>query len=252
MRVLYISTVFPRPERSATIYTDLAQELVLRGHKITVVAAENGSDFKKTALLPERNMEVLRVRTGRLYDVGFLHKGISVITLKYFLILAMQKYLRSCEFDFVLFETPPIHMVDGVAWAMKKYKCPSYLMLKDIFPQNAIDLGIIKKSSPLHWYFRRKEKSLYQLASRIGCMSEANKNYILHHNKEINPSKVEVFPNTKKLTVPAVNAEDADMRQKYNIPRERIICVYGGNMGKPQGLEFLQEILISNQHNEKA
>ena len=74
--------------------------------------------------------------------------------------------------------TPPVTLYSVVKFAMKKFKCNSYLMQKDIFPQNALDIGILDKYNPVYWYFRRIEKNLYKVATVIGCMSKANKEYL--------------------------------------------------------------------------
>jgi glycosyltransferase involved in cell wall biosynthesis len=37
------------------------------------------------------------------------------------------------------------------------------------------------------------------------------------------------------------------IREKYGIPREAVVFTYGGNLGKPQGVGFIEEVLQSNQ-----
>ena len=61
-------------------------------------------------------------------------------------------------------------------------------MLKDIFPHNAVDLGMIQKTgikSIIYKYFRNVEKKLYKISDYIGCMSQANVDYVLKHNPEV-------------------------------------------------------------------
>lgn len=248
MKILYISTVFPRPEQSSTIYTDLAEELKKRGHEIFVVASDGTGNVDKAEIGQERGMPVLRVKIAKMYDVGFIQKGISVVTLKYYLINAMKRNLKKEKFDFILFETPPITIIDVVKWAMDRFNCPSYLMLKDIFPQNGVDIGVIKKNSMIYKYFKYKEKKLYSTSTIIGCMSEANKQYILSHNLLIDSNKVELFPNTKEITYNSPKPTDYAMRRKYGLPENSVVAVFGGNMGKPQGLEFLMDIIKQNNH----
>lgn len=249
MKILYISTVFPRPEQSSTIYTDLAEELKKRGHEIFVVASDGTGNVNKAEVGKERGIPVLRVKIVKMYDVGFLQKGISVVTLKYYLINAMKRKLKKEKFDLILFETPPTTIIDVVKWAMNRFNCPSYLMIKDIFPQNGVDIGVIKKNGIIYRYFKRKEKKLYNTASIIGCMSEANKQYILSHNLSINSNKVELFPNTKKITCNASKPTNYEMRRKYGIPENKVVAVFGGNMGKPQGLEFFMDIIKGNNNS---
>ena len=236
--------MFPSPEKNSTIYTDLIEGLNECGHEIIVVASDDKSNVNKTKINIEKNITVLRVKAGKMYDVSLIEKGVSILTLRHYLINAIKKFLKHEKFDFILFESPPVTMSNVVDWAMKYFKCPSYLMLKDIFPQNAVDIGIIKKGSILYRYFRNKEKKLYRIASIIGCMSEANKDYILKHNPWLNKKKVEIFPNTKNIRYFGSKPKNFTMRRKYGIPEDTIVAVYGGNMGKPQGLDFLLDIMI--------
>jgi glycosyltransferase involved in cell wall biosynthesis len=251
IKILYISNVFPRPEQNSTIYTDLAEELNNDGNEIIVVASDGDSEFENTQFKIERGLKVLRVKTGCMYDVGLIQKGISVITLKFYIINAIKKYLSNECFDFILFETPPITTVDIIKWAMKYFKCPSYLMLKDIFPQNAVDIGLMKHNDIIFKFFKHKEEQLYKTSTVIGCMSEANRQYVLNHNSGIVEQKVKIFPNTKRVKPMLLKLDNYEMRKKYNIPIDVVVALYGGNMGKPQGLDFFMEIIKSNKQNQK-
>ena len=243
MKLLYIATSFPEPHKGATIYTDLAEALYEAGHKITVAVSEQPKNLSQTTLKKERGFDVLRIVTGNYYDVSLIEKGITTLMIPIKMRQGISKYLGNEEFDFVLYEAPPVTNAKLVSWAKKKFKCPSYLMLKDIFPQNAVDIGMIKKNGLLYKFFLRKEKQLYDSASVIGCMSEANRKYILEHNAFINPNKVELFPNTKKLTDKYIS-EEYTMRQQYSIPNDACVFLFGGNMGKPQYVDLLCNALV--------
>ena len=243
MKLLYIATSFPEPHKGATIYTDLAEALYEAGHKITVAVSEQPKNLSQTILKKERGFDVLRIVTGNYYDVSLIEKGITTLMIPIKMRQGISNYLGNEEFDFVLYEAPPVTNAKLVSWAKKKFKCPSYLMLKDIFPQNAVDIGMIKKNGLLYKFFLRKEKQLYDSASVIGCMSEANKKYILEHNAFINPNKVELFPNTKKLT-DKYSSGKYTMRQQYSIPNDACVFLFGGNMGKPQYVDLLCNAMV--------
>lgn len=237
MNVLYITTVFPRPEDGDSIYTDLASALKIRGHRLTVVAAD-GSLLRKQAMRStERGLDILRVRTGKLYNVGFVQKGLAQMTLSFCLRRAMKRFLSRETYDLILFETPPISLWKAAAYAKKKFSASAFLMLKDITPQNAIDLGIYKKNSLIAHYFKRQEKRLYQISDNIGCMSEANMDYIRQHNPDV-AGKVVSFPNTKAASAPMDVSKDA-IREAYGLPNDKIIFVFGGNIGIPQSPDMI-------------
>ena len=105
----------------------------------------------------------------------------------------------------------------------------------------------------LYKFFRTKEKRLYALSDRIGCMSQANVDYVLKHNPEVDPVKVEVCPNSIEVTDMSVAPEiRTELREKYGIPQDKKVFVYGGNLGKPQGVPFLMKCLESQKENPDA
>jgi glycosyltransferase involved in cell wall biosynthesis len=113
-------------------------------------------------------------------------------------------------------------------------------MLKDIFPQNAVDLKMLSKrgiKGIIYLYFRLMEKKLYSVSNKIGCLSQANVDYIASNNKDINPDKLLVFPNSVFVRDKEFNKKDS-IREKYNIPENKCIFLYGGNLGKPQGIKY--------------
>jgi len=250
MNILYISTVFPRLEDSATIYTDLAEELALRGHKVFVLAAEEKKKYKDSVISDERGCRVFRTKIGNMYDVGIIEKGVSVLTLTYYMKSAIKKHLPQEKIDLILFEAPPLTLAGVVAYAKRKYKAPAYLMMKDIFPQNALDIGIIKKGL-IYYFFKFKEKKLYCTADIIGCMSEGNRKYIEQHNK-VPKEKLKIFPNTKKIQEVKLVNRNYEMRGKYSIPKDRVVFVFGGNMGRPQGIPFLCKAVKELEHKSRA
>lgn len=238
LKILYISTSFLEPNKGATIYTDLAEALNEAGHDITVAVNEQARNKKRTEMKKERGFDVLRIVTGNYYDVGFIEKGITTLKIPFLMGKGIAKYLGNKRFDMILFESPPVTNAGLIAWAKKKFQCPAYLMLKDIFPQNAVDLGIMKPKGLVYHYFKWKERNLYQTANYIGCMSSANKQYIIEHNPWLDPNKVELFPNTKKLNYD-IESDGHTIRKKFGILEESYIFLFGGNMGKPQYVDLL-------------
>lgn len=243
MNILYLSTVFPAEHKGATIYTDLAEALREAGHQITVAAADNTADGI-TRIGTERNLAVLRVHTVPYYNVDFIRKGIATYLLPKQMIRGIKKYIGKQAFDLILFESPPVTLSKTAAWAMKYFKCPSFLMLKDIFPQNGADLGLYPQNGLLYKMFRAQEKALYKCASSIGCMSEANRQYLLKHNPKLSEKELVIFPNTKKLRPLAPHPDMFPLRQKYGIPAGAVVFLFGGNLGKPQALDFLTEAML--------
>lgn len=168
MRVLFLLLYHPEPHQSSNLYADLIEEFAKNGHEVIVVSA--AGENQPSALKKEKGIEVLRVKTQKIFNVHPLLKGIATVRMPYQFKRAMRKYFSKHMFDLVVTPTPPITFVDIVAWLKKKYPLQSYLILRDIFPQNARDLGMMKNPF-LFSYFRKKEKKLYYYSDYIGCMS---------------------------------------------------------------------------------
>ena len=237
------------------LYTDLLRTLRDRGNSVYVVSACEKREGKPTSCTVENGIRLLRVRTGNITKCNLIEKGISTLRIEGQFKRAIGKYAKETRFDLVLYSTPPVTFARVVRFIKRRDGAKSYLMLKDIFPQNAVDIGMLKKSGlkGLIWrYFRRKEKQLYALSDRIGCMSEANVRYLLEHNAEVDPACVEICPNSVEPVDGRVGADERRaLREKYGIPGEKTVFVYGGNLGRPQGVDFLMECL-RHPHPDEA
>lgn len=156
----------------------------------------------------------------------------------------------------ITYSTPPITFTNVVKYLKRENpQAISYLQLKDIFPQNAVDIGMMKTAGVkglLYKFFRNKEKALYKVSDYIGCMSPANVQFLLKHNPEIDASRVELAPNSVELR--DVRLEDGQekaeryyIRRKYELPTYKPVFIYGGNLGKPQGIDYLVKCLEANK-----
>lgn len=95
-------------------------------------------------------------------------------------------------------------------------------------------------------YFRNKEKKLYEISDYIGCMSKANVEYLLKNNSKIDKHKVEILPNSIDPVDISIDVKERTyVRNEYSLPLDKKIFIYGGNLGKPQGLEYLLQCIYS-------
>ena len=247
MNVLFLTiTQFPSIN-SRGIYTDLMREFRKQGHNVFVVNPIERKYKLPTSLRKSDGVTILNVRTFNLQKTNIIEKGIGTLAIENQFYKAIKNYLSEIQFDLILYSTPPITFTKVIRNIKKKDNSKSYLLLKDIFPQNAVDIGLMKKGSLLHKFFERKEKKLYEVSDFIGCMSPANINFILTNNKQIQSNKLEVCPNSIELTTlnPNIHAKE-EVKYNYNIDPQSTIFIYGGNLGKPQGIDFLLEVLNSN------
>ena len=247
MNVLFLTLLAFNSIQERTLYTDLLREFVKNGHHVYALSPVEKRQNQETHLIEEENATILRLQIGNTQKTNIIEKGISTVMIEPTFKKAIREYFSNVKFDLVLYSTPPITLVSAVEYVKKRDGAKTYLLLKDIFPQNAVDIGMMSKTGVkglLYRHFRRQEKKLYRISDRIGCMSQANVDYVIKHNPEVNPGVVEVCPNSIDVIDKSVDAETRiEIRIKYDIPLDKKIFVYGGNLGKPQGIPFLIECL---------
>lgn len=249
MKVLFLTIAHTYDISEHGIYTDLLRMFVKNGHEIYVISPFERRMKRKTALMESAGAEILGVRTLNIQKSNFIEKGVGILLLEYQYMRALQRNLGDVKFDLVLYTTPPITLNKVIRYAKRRFDARTYLLLKDIFPQNAVDLGLFSKWGPIYRVFRRKERQLYRLSDRIGCMSPANVRYLLTHNPEINPDKVEIAPNSISVSARPEMSKQT-IRLLYDLPTDRPVFLYGGNLGKPQGIDFLIRCLEANANRE--
>ncbi|MEZ7914344.1 glycosyltransferase family 4 protein [Macellibacteroides fermentans] len=247
MNVLFVTLVGINSIEDRGIYQDLLRQFRNKGHDVTIVTPVERRKGIAANYRQKDGVSILQVKTLNVTKTNLIEKGVGTVLLEYQFLSAIKKYMSTKKFDLVLYSTPPITFSRVIQFIKKRDNAKSYLLLKDIFPQNAVDLGMMKRDGILHRFFQRKEKQLYKVSDYIGCMSPANVNYVLKHNPEISPARVEVCPNSIEPVEEAAGKNDM-LRSQYNIPAEATLYIYGGNLGKPQGLDFLMEVLETNNN----
>lgn len=256
MNVLFLSLSKVWDINEKGIYSDLLREFIKNGHNINIVTPVERKYKNKTEIIRQNKANILKVKTLNIQKTNIIEKGLGTVLIEWQFLNAIKKYYNGLTFDLILYATPPITLVKPIEYIKRRDKAKTYLMLKDIFPQNAVDIGIMRTTGVkgfLHKIFRKKEKQLYSVSDRIGCMSQANVDYLLEHNPEIPAEKVEICPNSIEIVDMSITDEEKiEMRQKYNLPQDKKIFVYGGNLGKPQGIPFLIECLKKCQDIENA
>ena len=247
MNILFLTTGRMDSIEQHAIYPDLLRCFRNHGHKVYTVSTYEKRVGKETECIEENGVKLLHVKVGNLTQCNFIEKGISTIRIENQYKAAIKKYFSNVKFDLVLYTTPPITFAKVIQFIKKRDGARSYLMLKDIFPQNSVDLGMLTTSGlkgVIYKYFRAKEEKLYELSDTIGCMSQANCDYVIKHNPKVNPKKVEICPNCIEPIDMSVSAEEKiKIRKKYELSLDRKIFVYGGNFGRPQDVPFIVKCL---------
>ena len=239
MNILYLTISYNL--KSKGLYQALVDELVNNGHTVTIVRSMQ-NDLGGAIEIVDDRLKCLNVKTADPFKSNLIKKGINQSLLNFYFKRAIKNNLLCEKYDLILYATPPITLVNTIKYCKKYYSAKTFLMLKDIFPQNAVDLKLMKENGLIHKYFRMLEKKYYECSDYIGCMSQRNIDYVKSHNNEIDENKLHLFYNSIKI--------DEEEKQFFNNDITRFM--FGGNLGKPQNIELLLRIAKKLENYEKA
>jgi hypothetical protein len=256
INVLFISLLDFSSLNDRNIYTDLLSEFFDDGHSLYIVSPEEKADSSDEKKILKNRINIIKPRIGNITKSSLIKKGIATLKIERKLYKAITKSFSNIHFDLILYTTPPVTIVGLVKKLKEKHNSMTYLLLKDIFPQNAVDLNILSKKGIkglIYKYFKHKEKKLYQVSDFIGCMSDANKAYLLKENDWIDEEKVEVNPNSERDEIYSFDLKlKENFLIKHKIPLDKKLFVYGGNLGKPQGIYFILDVIKANEVNSNS
>lgn len=232
---------------SRGIYTDLLRYFRQKGHYIYVAFPYERRLHKKTSLHESDRYHALGIRTLNITKTNYVEKGIGTVLLGYQYVRNIKRYWSDVKFDIILFSTPPNSFNKIVKDVKTRTGAKSYLLQKDFFLQGAVDLGVIRQGSLIYKLYKSQEEELYKISDYIGCMSEANVKFLLARYPHLGKHQVEICPNSIEVTKDKSSVDIKSIKEKYNIPLDVPIFIYGGNLGKPQGIDFIIKVLESNK-----
>lgn len=237
MRIVLTGDVFP-PLRSsgAVLLRDLSLEMARQGHQLTVLvpAPELDQPWRLEAL---RGVEVLRLKAPRTKDVGLVRRALAELWMPVAMWRNLRRSpLRSRQWDGVVWYSPTIFL-GLLAWALKRRcGCRGYLVLRDIFPEWAVDMGLMRRGLP-YLFFKAVERFQYRVADVIGVQAHSALSYFdawaRHPGR-----RVEVLQNW----LADASVRDCSISVASGPLAGRRIFVYAGNMGVAQGMDLLLDL----------
>ncbi len=229
--IVLVADAYPPSRTSAALQLrDLAVEFLRQGITPTVITLDSGlQDFSSLTELD--GISVLRVKTLEYKNISRIRRAIAEILMPLFMIRNFRKStLNNYQWDAVIWYSPTIFLGPFIYYLKRQNACPSYLILRDIFPTWALDLGIINKG-PAYYFFRIFEKFQYSIADCIGVQAIGNLDYFKSWPSFAH-KKIGVLQNwlsQKPLSHCSVDISTLPIAN-------RKIFVYAGNMGIAQGM----------------
>ena len=241
MKVAIITDSFPPLKNSGAIQIrDLSIEFVRQGHEVVVITPS--SEIINPYLFSEMDkVQVLILKAPKIKDIGYFRRAIG----EYFMPFIMIRHLKrnsliDNNLDGIITYAPSIFLGPLANMLKIKNNCKNYLILRDIFPQWAVDVGLLSNYGLPYYLLKRVERYLYSTADIIGVQTPANLKYF-YENVAYRTGHIEVLQNWL-----AVNKS-----KKCRIVigktklKGRKIFVYAGNMGVAQGLSVFIDLVDS-------
>ena len=189
--LLIIDDYLPESTKvGAKMMHELAIELKNNGHEISVLTPKS----TQSELLSVQKIDGINVmffKSGRIKNVRKIKRAFNESLLSYRAFKSAKKFLKENTHHGIIYFSPSIFFGSLVKKLSSLWNCKSYLILRDIFPQWAVDNKLLKENSLPYIYFKFFEKINYQAANKIGVMSQSNLDFF--KLKNINTSKFEVL-----------------------------------------------------------
>jgi glycosyltransferase involved in cell wall biosynthesis len=234
MRIALIADTFPPLRTSGAVQLrDLSREFVRQGHALTVMLPAAGLSTP-WSLEDFDGVQVLRLRAPQTKDINYVRRTLNEFLMPF----AMQRNLGQSplaqeRWDGVVWYAPSIFH-GPLANALKKASaCKGYLIIRDIFPEWAADMGLMGRGLPYR-FFKAVANYQYSVADVIGIQTQGNQTYFADRAN----SRIEVLQNW------LANARNVGCSVSVAGSQlaGRTIFVYAGNMGVAQGMDILLDL----------
>lgn len=233
MRIALIADAFPPLRSSGAVQLrDLSREFVNQGHQVTVLTPAPEQAEPWTANWQD-GVEVVRLQAWQTKDVGYARRAVSELLMPYLMLHNFKASPAwSHRFDGVVWYSPSIFLGPLVKALKRQNSCPSYLILRDIFPEWMADMGLMRRG-PAYHVFKGIAAYQYSVADTIGVQTPGNLAYFEDRRRA--GGSVEVLQNWLQDSDAGFCSIDVSATTLAG----RRIMVYAGNMGVAQGAHKL-------------
>jgi len=236
LRIALISMHYhPLCTSAAVQIRDLAREMLRQGHEPLVIVPSENSSLPWVVEIID-GVKILRLQGTQTQQTNYLQRTISELLLPFMMIrsLCKSQFLKT-SWDLVVWYSPTIFFGPLIWFLKRSSRCPTYLILRDIFPEWALDLGLMKKG-PIYWFFKGVASLQYSLADTIGVQTPSNLCYVSRWKNA--KRELEVLQNWQ---TPALDMGSSIQVRNTSLSGRKIF-VYIGNMGIAQGMDIFIDL----------
>ncbi|AWB33025.1 glycosyltransferase family 4 protein [Orrella marina] len=237
MRFVLIADTFPPLRTSGAVQLrDLSREFVRRGHELTVLLPS--ASIKQPWVEEDfEGVQVVRLKAPRTKDINYVQRTLNEFMMPYSMLRNLRKSpVYATRWDGVIWYSPSIFHGPLVKALKRQSRCKAYLIIRDIFPEWAVDMGLMSRGLPYH-FFNAVAQYQYSIADVIGVQTRGNLTYFDEWSKKPG-RKLEVLQN---WLGPAASKR-CSIRIDQTTLAGRKIFVYAGNMGVAQGMDIIIDL----------
>jgi glycosyltransferase involved in cell wall biosynthesis len=237
LRIALIADTFPPLRTSGAVQLrDLSREFARQGHALTVILP--AADLKEAWRLEEMDgVQVLRLKAPPIKDIGYVRRTIGEFLMPFVMRWRFRRSaLAQQTWDGVVWYAPSIFH-GPFAHALKRAsRCKGYLIIRDIFPEWAVDMGLMGRGLPYR-FFSAVARYQYSVADVIGVQTPGNFAYFQSWERQSGRT-LEVLQNW----LGSLALSRCPIRIDETALAGRKIFVYAGNMGVAQGMDILIDL----------
>ena len=237
MNILFLFVSLPPLDNNTGLFSQLINEFKKQGHNVYV--STKGNNIKKTCLLNENGIPVLRIKSHNFTGVeSNIKKAIAyqeyVLKQRYY----TKKFFKNHKIDLIVSHSLPPELAYVVGSLKSYYKCPFYLIQSDFTWQDAVGFGYFSESCPIARYYQFWEKQMLKQATFIGCPTKGNFSFIKHYYPFVQEKQFDLLPFWANEIIVK---EDTGLKEQMGL-KDKFVVVYGGSVGAAQRIEHIIEL----------
>ena len=234
MHILYIHQYFNTPQDpGGTRSYWISQELVKRGHKVTMVTSTNKKLHPEPCEMEVDGIHVIYVKND--YS-NYMSAPRKVLSFANFVREAVKAGSKVKDVDLVFATSTPL-TVGYIAMRLKK-KCgwPYVFEVRDLWPEFPIQIGAIKNKLVIK-YLRGLERKIYKNSEFVVALSPGMQDGVIAAGMP--KEKTAMIPNMSKPDKFFPHEPDKAVAEKFGVDLTRFNVIHFGSMGRANGLEYI-------------
>lgn len=250
MHVLIVTDAyFPSRTSVAVLLYELSQTFIQEKVSVSIIVP-SALQIEPIVFNGQEGCQIISVKALPTKDLNYVRRTLNefINPWKMWRTLRQSPQFSALHIDGVIWYSPSIFWGPLVKRLKQYFKCRSYLILRDMFPDWALHLGIIKKGLP-YFLLKAVEQYQYRQADTIGIQSPNNLLYFQKHQPLVK-AKLEVLWNWAR-PLHAITKALCSIHVSQTSIAGRVIFVYAGNIGVAQGMQTFLSLIESLKNNSE-